>query len=141
MTVCGEYLAPGTIVGMSAWVTHRDQETFGKDADVWRPERWLVEAETRKRMESGLLTVRSLHLLSPFIANSSCARPSQFGAGHRTCLGKNISHLEIYKLVPTVLQVYDVSSDLLFSWTLVATNTICFCYTDRALEKLTSLAR
>lgn len=66
LTVCGEYLAPGTIVGMSAWVTHRDQETFGKDADVWRPERWLVEGETRKRMESGLLTVRFLHLLSSF---------------------------------------------------------------------------
>ncbi|ERF68113.1 hypothetical protein EPUS_06924 [Endocarpon pusillum Z07020] len=87
MTVCGEYLAPGTIVGMNAWVVHRDQETFGKDADAWRPERWLVEGETRKRMESGLLT---------------------FGGGHRTCLGKNISHLEIYKVVPTILQVYDI---------------------------------
>lgn len=63
-TICGEFLAPGTVVGMSPWVAHRDQETFGRDADVWRPERWLVETEMRKRMDSGLLTVSISHLLS-----------------------------------------------------------------------------
>ena len=108
VTICGEYLAPGTIVGMSAWVAHRDRDTFGDDADVWRPERWLVEGEARKRMENGLLTVSSPSFGFPIsTANSSCL--FQFGAGHRSCLGKNISLLEIYKLVPTILQVYDVS--------------------------------
>lgn len=57
VTICGEFIEPGTIVGISAWVAHRDQMTFGQDADKWRPERWLVEPETRKKMESGLLTV------------------------------------------------------------------------------------
>lgn len=33
----------------------------------------------------------------------------QFGAGHRVCLGKNVSYLEIYKLVPTMLRKYEVS--------------------------------
>lgn len=66
VTICGEYIAPGTIVGMNAWVAHRDRETFGEDADMWRPERWLVEAETRKRMELRLLTV-SDPSLAPFL--------------------------------------------------------------------------
>jgi hypothetical protein len=35
---------------------------------------------------------------------------TQFGAGHRSCLGKNISYLEIYKVVPTMLRAFDVSS-------------------------------
>ena len=37
--ICGKWLPGGTAVGMSAWVTRRDYELFGHDADVWRPER------------------------------------------------------------------------------------------------------
>jgi cytochrome P450 len=32
----------------------------------------------------------------------------QFGAGSRTCIGKNISLLEIYKLVPSFLRRFEV---------------------------------
>ncbi len=31
-----------------------------------------------------------------------------FGAGARTCLGKNISLLELYKLVPTFLRNFEI---------------------------------
>lgn len=34
----------------------------------------------------------------------------QFEAGHRSCLGKNISLLEIYKVVPTLLRRFNVSN-------------------------------
>lgn len=63
-------------------------------------------------MERGLLTVSSLSivLIVPLLITPA---PLQFGAGHRSCLGKNISLLEIYKLVPTILQTYDVSAKLL----------------------------
>ncbi|KAK5239208.1 hypothetical protein LTR40_014734, partial [Exophiala xenobiotica] len=30
-----------------------------------------------------------------------------FGAGARTCIGKNISYLEMYRLVPAVLRTFD----------------------------------
>ena len=87
--ICGEQIPPGTVVGISAWVVHRDYEIFGKDSDVWRPERWTeASEEVRRKMEGALLT---------------------FGAGHRSCIGKNISYLEIYKLVPTMVGKYDVS--------------------------------
>lgn len=55
--VCGRHLKGGTVVGMSAWVTHRDRNTFGEDCDDWRPERWLCDTDERKRMEGALLTV------------------------------------------------------------------------------------
>ncbi|KAI0149828.1 cytochrome P450 [Hypoxylon sp. NC0597] len=88
LEVCGQTLPAGTIVGMNAWVVHRDPDMFGPDADAWRPERWLEGDEAHiKRMDASLLT---------------------FGAGHRTCLGKHISYLEIFKLVPTLLQAYDI---------------------------------
>ena len=55
--VCGQSLKGGTVVGMSAWVVHRNHDVFGEDCDEWNPERWLCEPEKRRRMENALLTV------------------------------------------------------------------------------------
>lgn len=33
---------------------------------------------------------------------------SSFGAGPRTCIGRNISILEIYKLVPAILTNFEI---------------------------------
>lgn len=87
-TICGEAIAGGVIVGCSAWVLHRRPEVFGADVDVFRPERWLeTDGEKLKMMNSTMF---------------------QFGAGPRTCIGKNISLMEIYKLVPSFLRRFEV---------------------------------
>jgi len=115
--LCGEKIPGGTVVGINAWVAHRDKTMFGEDADEFRPERWLVDKEERVAMERCLLTVSSKFCLSPVsqlrgqgpnswgLANGN----AQFGSGHRTCLGKNISYLEIYKAIPTLFSRYKVS--------------------------------
>ncbi|KAK1835327.1 putative cytochrome P450 pisatin demethylase-like protein [Podospora conica] len=92
--LCGKTIAAGTVVGINAWVAHRDEEVFGADAHEWNPDRWLEDKDRRVAMERCLLT---------------------FGSGHRTCLGKNISYLEIYKLIPTLLTQYEIS--LVKDWT------------------------
>ncbi|MCJ1450173.1 hypothetical protein MMC28_000502 [Mycoblastus sanguinarius] len=87
--ICGQMIPGGTIVGCSAWVIHRRLEVFGQDVEAYRPERWLEAGkEGRKNMESCMF---------------------QFGMGARTCIGKNISLLEIYKLVPSFLRRFEVS--------------------------------
>lgn len=85
----GGYNIPGgTVVGVNAWVLHRDKTIFGDDAAKWRPDRWLeADEQRRKLMEKSLFT---------------------FGAGARTCIGKNISLLEMYKLLPAVLRKFEV---------------------------------
>lgn len=88
--ICDVVLPAGTNVGCNAWALHLDQELWGEDADRWRPERW-IEASDAKKAE---------------MKNSMFA----FGAGSRTCIGKNVSYLEMYKLVPAVLRSFDVSS-------------------------------
>lgn len=73
------FLPAGTVVGINPWVFHRSPGVFGADAEEWNPGRWLSEAERQtKSMEHGLLA---------------------FGAGKRSCLGKNIAMLELHKLV------------------------------------------
>ena len=82
------FIPPGTIVGINPWILHRDTRIFGSDAEEWNPDRWLQGGtEHVKRMDQHILT---------------------FGAGKRTCLGKNIAMLEIHKLVPALLMRYDI---------------------------------
>lgn len=61
ITVLGIYLPEGTVIGGNPYIVNRHKATFGDDAEVWRPERWLVEDPTkRKAMEQGVLTVSPL---------------------------------------------------------------------------------
>ncbi|KAF4955349.1 hypothetical protein FSARC_11883 [Fusarium sarcochroum] len=88
VTLAGHFIPGGSIVGCSPWVIHQDIEVYGSDAAEFRPERWIeATPEQRKKMNSCLLS---------------------FGAGARTCVGKNISLLELYKLVPTILRTFEL---------------------------------
>jgi cytochrome P450 len=89
VSVCGTFIPGRTIIGCSAWVIHMDRRVFGEDAALWRPERWLEGTpETQSLMNSMLFS---------------------FGAGSRTCIGKNISLLEMHKLVPVILRTFEAS--------------------------------
>ena len=86
--ISGQHIPGGTIVGCSAWVVHKRADVFGADVDAFRPERWLeADKEQLKEMNGSML---------------------QFGSGARTCIGKNISLLEMYKLVPAFLRRFDI---------------------------------
>lgn len=57
MKLGDNYVPEGTIVGMHAWVLHRDPNVFD-DPEAFRPERWLdSNPEKLKQMEQTLLTV------------------------------------------------------------------------------------
>lgn len=56
--ISGQYLPAGTIVGASPYVVNRHVPTYGPDAEIWRPERWLEGPPAlRKMREDALLTV------------------------------------------------------------------------------------
>lgn len=72
---------------MNPWVLHRDPTVFGPDPEAFRPERWLDSSEDQlKDMEHCFIT---------------------FGLGTRTCLGRNISLLEMTKVIPELVKRYD----------------------------------
>lgn len=86
-SISGRYIPASTIVGCNAWTIHRNKQIFGDDVNAFRPERWLEDPSRASEMNQFFFT---------------------FGAGARTCIGKNISYLEMYKLVPAVLRTFDV---------------------------------
>lgn len=82
------FLPPGTVVGINPWVFHRSPRVFGADAENWNPSRWMTEQERdTKTMEHSILS---------------------FGAGKRSCLGKNIALLELHKLVPALFLKFKI---------------------------------
>jgi len=82
------WLPEGTITGVNPWVVSSDRKVYGIDAEAYRPERWLeANPAEMKLMERNFLA---------------------FGSGARTCLGKNISLLEMSKLVPQLLRHFHV---------------------------------
>ena len=86
--LCGKQLPAGTVVGCNAWTVHRDKDLYGSDADVFRPERWLDStSEHVRKMESLLFA---------------------FGAGSRSCIGKNIAMLEMCKFVPELFRRFEM---------------------------------
>lgn len=60
ITVLGQYLPGGTVIGGSPYVVNRDPSMFGQDAEFWRPERWLAgDIAHKRRLEASMLTVSS----------------------------------------------------------------------------------
>ncbi|KAK7428134.1 hypothetical protein QQZ08_005373 [Neonectria magnoliae] len=88
-TICGRYFPAGTVVGINTWIEHRDTRIFGKDANIFRPERWLEE-------DSDRISVMNRHWMP-------------FGLGSRSCIGRHVSMLEISKLVPRLMRDFNFS--------------------------------
>lgn len=90
-TVCGYRLPGGTQVGVNILRTMRDRETFGPDAEVFRPERWL-EASARDPAE-----------YNEMAATVDLA----FGHGKFQCLGKAVAAMELNKVFVELLRRFD----------------------------------
>lgn len=85
--ICGKNIPAGTVVGINAWVVHRNSEVF-EDPDSFIPERWLASSpEKQKEMEQSFFA---------------------FGYGARTCLGKHISLTEMHKVIPELLRKFEI---------------------------------
>ncbi|RHZ65482.1 cytochrome P450 [Aspergillus thermomutatus] len=87
VTVCDKHIPAGTVVGINAWVLHRDARVF-PDPDAFIPERWIdSDPQQLKKMEQSFFT---------------------FGSGSRTCIGKNISLIEMHKIIPQLLREFEI---------------------------------
>lgn len=75
LNIAGEHIPPGYRVGINPMIVHRDTSIFGVDAAAFNPRRWLPENNSPEQLQ--MMERCMLH----------------FGAGTRTCLGKNVSIL------------------------------------------------
>ena len=79
----------GTVVGCNAWTPHQNKKGSGKDAGIFRPERWL-EGEGADRVRLGKMSSSMFH-------------------GSRTCIERDARLMETYKLVLSSSREFVVS--------------------------------
>lgn len=91
----GSHVPGGSMVGMNPYIVGRNKGVFGKDADDFRPDRWLQQDGETDTKYNERMQVWNQAML-------------QFGGGSRICLGRNLSMMEVYKLVPTLLSTFDI---------------------------------
>jgi cytochrome P450 len=79
------HLPGGTNIGYNVWGVHHNKSMFGEDAEVFRPERWLL----KEKDEASVNKLAAMRRTTEMI----------FGYGKYQCLGKPIAWLEITKVI------------------------------------------
>ncbi|OTB00887.1 hypothetical protein M426DRAFT_323891 [Hypoxylon sp. CI-4A] len=83
----GTYLPEKSIVFWCTWAMNRSKNSWGDDADSFRPERWLTE-------DGKLIT-------------KSAAEFPVFNGGPRLCLGKRMAELLACQIIATMVLMFD----------------------------------
>ncbi|KAL4812056.1 cytochrome P450 [Aspergillus spinulosporus] len=84
----GHFLPGGVVIGMHGDLIGRNRGIFGDDADEFNPLRWLATPGEAEEDFQERLRVMNAHDLA-------------FGHGPRSCIGKHVAEMEIYKFVST----------------------------------------
>ncbi|KAK5100464.1 hypothetical protein LTS08_005213 [Lithohypha guttulata] len=87
--ISSQFIPGGTIVGINPWVTNRNESVF-PDPDEFKPERWLEATESQMKQMDDIFELN-------------------FGGGSRKCIGRNISMIEMQKVLPELLRRYTVT--------------------------------
>ncbi|KAK7742002.1 hypothetical protein SLS53_004586 [Cytospora paraplurivora] len=88
ITLHGVHLPESTVVGVNAWALHYNKDVFGHDVHAFRPERWIEgDEDSIKNMKRNMIA---------------------FGYGPRSCIGKSISMLEMWKVVFELYRNFEI---------------------------------
>lgn len=91
----GSHVPAGSFVGMNPYIVGRNKSIFGEDADTFKPDRWL-----KQKGESEVAFQQRMQRFGTATLT--------FGGGSRICLGRNLSVMEVFKVVPTLISTFDI---------------------------------
>lgn len=87
----GSFIPGGTKIQVSTWAILRDPDTFGPDAELFRPERWLevTDPDQKRKMD------RAVELV--------------FSAGRFICMGRDIAMTQCLKVISELFYRFDIT--------------------------------
>ncbi|KAH7163383.1 cytochrome P450 [Dactylonectria estremocensis] len=88
----GTFFPPDTTVGCNPVALHRNTDIFGHDSNDFRMNRWMdVDPETARDMERFSLS---------------------WGGGARTCPGRHLAELVVFKVVPALVKEFEIEASI-----------------------------
>nr|RBR02377.1 hypothetical protein FVER53263_09064 [Fusarium verticillioides] len=88
----GYYFSPNTTVGCNPVALHRNPEIFGSDSDMFNPARWsTADPDAARTMERVNLS---------------------WGGGSRSCPGRHLAELVVFKVVPALVKEFKIEIDV-----------------------------
>lgn len=88
----GFYFPPETTVGCNPVALHRNQDVFGPDSHLFNMARWLnADTDTARNMERVSLS---------------------WGGGSRSCPGRHLAELVVFKVVPALVKEFRIEAVL-----------------------------
>jgi cytochrome P450 len=88
----GYYFPPSTTVGCNPVALHRNTDIFGSNSDQFNPDRWLTA--------------------DPDIARNMERISLSWGGGSRTCPGRHLAELVVFKVIPALVKEFRVETTL-----------------------------
>ncbi|KAG0331350.1 hypothetical protein BG004_001707 [Podila humilis] len=94
----------GDVIGLSTYCLGRNRAVWGEDAELFVPERWLVDDDDDDAVTAGVK--KATHNKSPFgkFKTESPYKFTSFNAGPRLCLGQTFATLEAMVTTAMLLQ-------------------------------------
>ena len=93
-------LPPNTSVNVNVEGLHTDPKTWGPDALVWRPSRWLRPAQSEKIASPGST--------QEFFVEPDPGTFIPWSDGPRSCVGRKFSQVEFVAVLTTLFSQYRV---------------------------------
>ena len=88
-------IPPGISIGVNSGAMNMNKEIFGADATEYKPERWMrAETESEEAFTERRQAMDRTEMT--------------FGQGSRTCIGKDIVHMELFKVMATLIGLFQV---------------------------------
>ena len=117
-TIDGVFLPGGTAIGHNLLSVLRSENTFGPDADIFRPERF-IECDKEKKIEME----RVVELA--------------FGSGRWMCAGKLVAFTQLNKVIFELLRTFEMQT--ICSWKPWEEESGMFWHQKHMLVRITEL--
>jgi cytochrome P450 len=94
----GLSIPPDTTVGCSAASLHRKEDIFGANPESYDPKRWFCADQADLTAEARLRIMDKYSL--------------SWGGGSRSCPGRNLAELMVFKVIATLFNKFEVEVDV-----------------------------